>query len=483
MRNVMLLGSLLFATACGQEVQTTSKADGYLGQVQDKLKATQDNVGEVANEKRKFLSDKKGMSSEEVGYEISTADDIADEQYVAGRDHAGKKANEGREYTYSRGIEEMRHGDQDTTNKVKNNTGDIDENAKKIAKLEKALEEAVEALGLADSVLAKELDKSTPLIAQLQDETEANEATILVLTEELANDKEALATHIEEYFAAISALQSDVDGNAAGVSENAAEIVALSSDFITLASKVDENADKIAELEDELSEANTEMVALQAQIDANDGDIAYAHSRISSLQSYTRYLGAGISSLRREDSRLRGQLNSLSSSLYSFQRYQRSVNARVGAQLSSLRRSVSRLQRALRNKVRNLQQQITNVQNQTNGNSSLLAAFGSILTNIVSDIQDLETAVEENGDDIDALETGLVSVVNTANAAHSRINATNANVSRLNSYYRSLSSRVSTLQASLNNKCQWRGNSFWYFFKKYRKLKCGSSESWVRVKH
>lgn len=83
-----------------------------------------DEIGEQANYARKHMSD-RGVSSEEIGYEISTADDAVGEQANHTRKHLSDRgvsseqlvdlgvltAEDAREYLYQRGICEMRHGD------------------------------------------------------------------------------------------------------------------------------------------------------------------------------------------------------------------------------------------------------------------------------------------------------------------------------------------------------------------------------------
>tara|TARA_R110000868_G_scaffold372437_2_gene636277 strand:+ start:2095 stop:2880 length:786 start_codon:yes stop_codon:yes gene_type:complete len=88
-------------------------------------------IGEQTNFARKHLSD-RGISSEELGYEASTADDVTGEQTNFARKHLsdrdissesvqigqdiaeadiGAESNRARDYAYERGLCEQRHGD------------------------------------------------------------------------------------------------------------------------------------------------------------------------------------------------------------------------------------------------------------------------------------------------------------------------------------------------------------------------------------
>ncbi|MDB4725810.1 hypothetical protein OAF54_00145 [bacterium] len=130
-----ILGLALVLTACGPQQDMT--ADSYWSErnlTGEDFKNFQDNagddVGEAANNSRKYLSS-KGFSKEENQQEL-----------IATRDNAGEYANDKRKGLYRKGIQEMRHGDAEENSQVIQKNKELDsKNAQQDARVDALIEE------------------------------------------------------------------------------------------------------------------------------------------------------------------------------------------------------------------------------------------------------------------------------------------------------------------------------------------------------
>lgn len=250
MRKEIWLVCLLALIGCGAEPAMVGPSEGLeeAGEyLDDQWVATKNHVGKKANESREYMAD-RGFTSEKIGDKVATGDDRvgeqanharkhlsdrgansenADDAWVKGRDHTnrdlvngetyarvqggeakdhvGKKANESREYVYTRGIEEMRHGDQDTQDKIR-------DNERRITELEERVTALEAALASTNSVLTSEVTRldsaDAANLALVQDQLASAMAEILAISN--AGD-EALAQDLADTEAALLTAIADGD--------------------------------------------------------------------------------------------------------------------------------------------------------------------------------------------------------------------------------------------------------------------------------
>ena len=268
------LCSLLFS--CGTDVTLNAPGESAADYINDQYVAAKDHTGKKANEVREGFSD-RGISSG------NTAD-----QYVEAKDHVGKKSNESREYMTDRGIDSGNTADQyveakDHSGKKANevrkgfsdsgvssgNTADQyvyakDHTGKKAQESrDYTYDRGIREMRHGDKDLTDKVDSNTTRIETLEALSDLHGSILAVhgfALSALAQADADLAAQLQaakqEVLDEVNALRSEVD----------ADIISLLNEIAMLQDRAESAESAIAQLEAEIVDLETRDTQLAARI-------------------------------------------------------------------------------------------------------------------------------------------------------------------------------------------------------------------------